>query len=114
MNKLPLGGARGAGVLLEKELDSKCPGFGCQLHVVERYEDAAMRTVYGPTTSPEEGFSKKFKTWANSTTTRTTENVISETCLVALDALLFKLCNEINPQTDTSLEEGIRRGNSKI
>ena len=46
--------------------------------MLERLEDAAMRTVFGPTTSPEEGFAKKYKTWANSSV-KTTENVTTAT-----------------------------------
>ena len=81
------GGAKGAGVLLEKELGCKCPGFGCQLHAIERYEDAAMRTVFGPTSSPEEGFAKKYKEWANSTT-KSTDDVIEYTITANFQNLL--------------------------
>ena len=40
---------------MESAWDAKVPGIGCQLHVIERLEDAAMRVAHGPTVSPEEG-----------------------------------------------------------
>ena len=60
---------------MEEILGCKCPGVGCQLHVIERYEDAVMRSVHGPTTSPEEGISKKFKAWMNSSAEKHTNDV---------------------------------------
>ena len=63
---------------VEKELGCKVPGIGCALHVVERFEDAAMRVVHGPTTSPEEGVSKKLKMWLNDKSIKQTDNVCNE------------------------------------
>ena len=59
-------------------MGAKVPGFGCQLHVVERLEDVCMRTAQGPTTSPEEGVSKAFKGWMNSDAEKSTDNVSAD------------------------------------
>ena len=37
------------------------PGIGCTKHVTERLEDALFREEFGPTTSPEEDWAKRFK-----------------------------------------------------
>ena len=70
-----LGKYNGACVLYEKKLGEKCTGIGCMHHVYERLDDAAMRKVHGPTTSPEEGIARKFKEWMNNDEIKTADNV---------------------------------------
>ena len=42
--------------------------MGCKDHVIERLEEAAFRVEFGPTTSPEEEFARRFKNWFNDVT----------------------------------------------
>ena len=62
-------------MLIEKDMKLKCPGFGCHHHMTERLEDAAMHHVHEPTSSPEEGISKNFKTWLNAPGEKHVNNV---------------------------------------
>ena len=64
---------------MESAWDAKVPGIGCQLHVIERLEDAAMRVAHGPTVSPEEGVSKVLRSWMNSPLPKQTHNVNKST-----------------------------------
>ena len=95
------GSKAGAGVRVEAAWDAKVPGFGCQLHVIERLEDAAMRVAFGPTVSPEEGVSKVVKAWMNNPQPKQTNNVIKTSggwqccgpcCLSLLSKFLRSLC----------------------
>ena len=63
-------------VLVEKEYGGiKVPGIGCCKHVTERIEEAGFRHEFGPTTSPEEGFAKRFKAWFNKAENLDTQKV---------------------------------------
>ena len=53
-----------------EQLRAKCPVYGCQLHVVERFNDVAIHIVNGRMASPEEGFAKQFQSWIESTAPR--------------------------------------------
>ena len=53
-----------------EQLRAKCPGFGCQLHVVERFNDVAIHIVNGRMASPEEGFAMQFQSWIEATAPR--------------------------------------------
>ena len=66
----------GSAVCVEKEMNAKMPMMGCHHHYIERLEDAAAREAYGPSTAPEEGFAKRFKSWFNGSTEKTCENVM--------------------------------------
>ena len=50
--------------------------MGCVKHVIERCEDAAFHHEFGPTSSPEEGFAKRTKTWFNGDDKKTCQNVL--------------------------------------
>ena len=70
-----LGRLGGAAVIIEKETNLKIPAIGCHHHYVEILENACQRKVFGATTSPEEGYAKRVKTWWNDKEDKTCDNV---------------------------------------
>jgi hypothetical protein len=56
--------------LIEEAYETKVAGVGCVRHVIELFEGAAQREMFGPSSSPEESFAKRVKTWFNETTNK--------------------------------------------
>ena len=74
LNGLEMASKRRKGIVFSigkaEQLRAKCPVYGCQLHVVERFNDVAIHIVNGRMASPEEGFAKQFQSWIESTAPR--------------------------------------------